>query len=50
MTRQYIPYHTLRRVCQMASMPEARAQIPVAISRPAPLTNGTIVMLERNTD
>jgi hypothetical protein len=48
MNPHYVPLHTLRHVCQLACMPEARTQIPVAVSRPEMLANGTIVMLDRN--
>jgi NAD(P)H-dependent FMN reductase len=50
MAHQYIPAHTLRHVLQLCGMPEARTQIPVAVSKADPHTGGTIVMLERNTD
>jgi hypothetical protein len=50
MANQYVPAHTLRRVLQLCGMPEARNQIPVAVSKPDPSTGGTIVLLERNTD
>lgn len=50
MRPHYIPLHTLRRVCQLAGMPEARAQIPVAIGQPDQREGGLIVMLERETD
>lgn len=48
MPAHYIQLHTLRHVCQLAGMPEARLQIPVALSRPEPQPGGTIVLLERS--
>jgi len=50
MANQYIPFHTLRHVLQLCGMPEARQQIPVAVSKAEPSAGGTIVLLERNTD
>lgn len=47
MSPHYVPARTLRRVCQLCGMPEARVQIPVALSSPARLAGGLIVMLDR---
>lgn len=48
MTDRYIPMHTLRVVCQMAVLPQAKQQIPVALAGPQPSQGGCIVMLERS--
>jgi hypothetical protein len=47
MAPQYVPLHTLRIVCQLVGMPEARKQIPVAVSRAESLAHGLIVFLDR---
>ena len=48
MPDHFVPLNTLRHVCQLCGIPEARVQIPVAISRPEPDAGGTIVLLERS--
>ena len=49
MPTHYIPVRAVRQVCRQVAKFYMTLYIPVAISRPVPTDNGTILLLQRPT-